>query len=685
MKYLQQLNQKQKEGVRSNHQRTLLLAGAGSGKTRVLTRRIIKHIVEDNIPKSKILALTFTNKAAREMKERLDDLMIENEIPAGGGTVFAGTFHSFCVRVLQKNYMYASLSKGFSILDPDGQKSVMRDILNIAEENQTRITKKKDLPDDLKKEKLAEIKTHFKVTRAKIKEALSIIDHLKNDGIPPSGSYPYFCDLFPDSGGSEGEKLYRHYETYKHRHNMLDFNDLIIRTIIALGSSKELRIGVQSTFAAILVDEFQDTNALQIRLLKLIESPTCITTVVGDDDQSIYEWRGAKIENILNYPEHSNAKVVMLEENYRSTQTILKAANAVVKKNENRMGKNLWTSNKEGELITEYHAKSAYDEAEWVTARIAKLIQHGVKESDIAILYRNNSISSLLEIAMYKNNQSYVIHGGINFWMRKEVKAVMSFVKWLVDDNNNTAIKEALSYQGCGYGEKTHAKLTQSAMQNNTSLESEIIDYVGTGSLNKNKEAMANTIEIVQKLRAIPKMDIFTIIDSVIIHTNILKHFERKEENEKYVERYDNIQALLCIARDFAYIADCHEEFIPDSKLDAFLQSSALQIEEQTNISANQITMMTVHASKGLEFEHVIIVGMDDGVFPSFSAINRDYFEEERRLAYVAITRAMKTLAITTSPHRAGRPPMEPSRFLGDIPNACKVKVSREKSQKPWF
>ncbi len=685
MKYLEHLNERQREGVTSSHQRTLLLAGAGSGKTRVLTRRIIKHIVADKIPKSRILALTFTNKAANEMKERVEELLEANDVERGDGAVFTGTFHSFCVRVLQKNYMYANLTKTFSILDPDAQKSVLTDALNVSEEKKLKSLKNLGCEPEELAERTQKVKFHFKTLKSKVRASLSIIDELKNEGIPPKASWPYFVDLFPESLGKQGEALYRLYETYKQKHNMLDFNDLIIRTIIALSSHKEMRVGIQSTFSAILVDEFQDTNSLQIRLLELIQSPECITTVVGDDDQSIYEWRGAKIENILDYPKKANAKVVKLEENYRSTKTILKSANAVVRHNENRLGKDLWTSNVKGDPIDIYRAKSPFEEAEWIAGKIAHLVQHGAKPSDIAILYRSNSISGQIEVAMHKNNQSYTIHGGINFWMRKEVKAVMSFVRWLVDPNNTAAIKEALSYQECGYGERTHAKLLHESSENSITLEQALIDHASSGTTNKNKTAIRQTLDIIAELRTISKMDVVSIIEKIVIQTNILSHFQKREDSEKYDERHGNIHELLYIASNFAYVDNSHQDFIPDNKLEAFLQSCALQVEHKEKEGLDKITMMTVHASKGLEFEHVIIAGLEEGTFPSFAALSRDYLEEERRLCYVAITRAMKSLSITSSAYRAGRPPMEPSQFLKLIPKSCKTIISRKDNQDGFF
>ncbi len=674
-KYLEGLNGKQREAVSADARKLLVLAGAGSGKTRVLTRRIVKHLLVDGFETSQILALTFTNKAAREMKERLSDLLreegLENE-----GTVFAGTFHSFCVRVLRQHHEYAGLDKNFALLDPDGQRRVMKDVFALEYEEAKKRALEKGIP-------VNRIDDIFSDIKSGLRDATSKIDYLKNIGVPPAKSAEHFFEIFP-ANPSIGAKLYQRYELYKNEFSILDFNDLIIKTIVSLSKSEQLRAGLQSTFKAILVDEFQDTNNLQFKLISLLDSGSTMITTVGDEDQLVYEWRGAEIQNILKFPESKGVHVVKLEENYRSTAKILKAANAVIKQNEQRIGKNLWTGSEGGENITVLTTSNYKEEVDWVVSHISKLVRLGCCPSDIAILYRGNALSGPLEVGLHKNKIKYDLIGGLNFWMRKEIQAAMSFVRWAYNPNDLASIHLAMTYQKCGYGERTHGSMVVDARERGVSLEDAIRNSCAEGD-GKNKVKMRKTLKIIDKLRAFNRDNVGEIIEWAVKKTDLLQVLILSEKDEsKRADRLENLNTLIEMGFDFSFVDDYHRDYVPESKLEAFLQSSDLQVADAKDNGEKRVSMMTIHASKGLEFKHVVVVGMEEMVFPSYAAFKADYFEEERRLAYVAITRAMETLVLTTTGFRVGKkPPLSPSRFLDDIPRSVRDDI-RPKKEK-WF
>lgn len=672
--YLEGLNGKQREGVRSSAKKTLILAGAGSGKTRVLTRRIVKHIVEDAISPSEILAVTFTNKAAKEMKERLANLFEENGV-ADRGKVFAGTFHSFCARVLRKHYSYANIDRNYVLLDPDGQKRIFRDL--IALDRKSALERCED------QESQHVVMAKFALINAALPSVIKVIDYLKNLGVPPAKSTAHFIKVFP-SEPELGAKLYRKYELYKNHYSMLDFNDLIIKTILAMTKHPELQRGLQDSFKAILVDEFQDTNNLQFKLISMITTNETFVTTVGDDDQLIYEWRGAEIRNILEYPDKQGVAVIKLEENYRSTNKILTAANAVIKPNELRLGKSLWTSASDGVDINVVSTSSYKSEVSWVVSHVSELVRMGVTPSDIAILYRSNSLSGPIEVGMHKSNLKYDLVGGLNFWMRKEVQAVLSFARWAFNQNDVASIQLALTCQKCGYGEKTHIALLEQSRIDGVSLEDTILGYC-EGATSDNKKKLANTVTLVRMFRQMNPEKVGELLEVICKKTEVVRYIESKEKDKsKLLDKIENINTLIGMAYDFSFVDDYHQDYVPDSRLEAFLQSSDLQVEDVKGDSSERVVMMTIHASKGLEFKHVVVVGMEEGIFPSFASIEKGYFEEERRLAYVAITRAMESLSLCSTQFRIGRkPPLQESRFLSDIPRSVIQNINLKKEK--WF
>lgn len=679
------LNPKQREAVLTQTLRTLVLAGAGSGKTRVLTHRIAKHLLHDRIPAQSVLALTFTNKAAKEMRTRLIDI-VGNEL---GSTVFAGTFHSFCHRLLRRNYSLAGLSQKFTMLNDSDQKGILSDAaLKRHESSLTEIKSKYKAGEynEAEKDRLLNIEVgHYAAVKKAIKPILSIIDALKTKGMGYQSSYLSFVmdSKVGDALAHDAVALFKEYEDFKNKHSMLDFNDLLIKAILLLKEFSDLRNGLKDQFKAILVDEFQDTNTLQFAILKLILSPTCLLTVVGDEDQLIYEWRGAEIENILGFSKAKETNLIILDQNYRSTKTILAAANNVIARNEQRIGKNLWTENETGELINVHFSDNPFQEAEYVAEKVHQLHQQGVSLNDIVILYRNNSVSSMLERAFHQYRISSVVEGGVGFWARKEVKFVMAYLKWANDPSNALAIKHALSMRKCGYGDKTHLKLMQAVEKGDMTLEQALYAHCKKGAKSKNKELVLETIKLVERVRtAYNTNGLSAAIQHIINKSNVLEYFENlhKGDKEKYEERYMNIMAVLDVARTFKN--DTLHDEVQLEDIEAFISSADLQINASKKEVGESVSMMTIHTSKGLEYKFVFLVGADQGFFPSFRNIEEDRLEEERRLAYVAITRAMKKLYITTSKTRLDKSTAGLSEFIRDIDDRWKMHT---KSNRAWF
>lgn len=667
--YLQNLNPKQKLAVLANSLDTLVLAGAGSGKTRVLTRRIVKHIRLDLIDPSAVMALTFTNKAAKEMTERVAELLSSDLALQ----VFTGTFHSFCARFLRKNHALINLSQSFEIIDDSEQKQILKDIVLVQEDKRINDIKSIGKSEGKSKEQIAEevnkAKEYFKDIISIVSPTLMVINALKNKGLGPSASEPYFA-MQPNIGCyvDEAVNLFKQYEIVKHKDSKLDFNDLIIKSILILKKHADVREGIRAKFKAILVDEYQDTNALQSLLLKLIRHPKALFTAVGDEDQLVYEWRGAEIKHILNYSKAENVNVIILDQNYRSTKTILGAANDVIKENDERIGKNLWTSNLKGDPIEVVFTESPFEEADYIAKKIKERTLKGESLNDFTILCRNRAITSIIEKAFHKYGITATIVGGTSFWAKIEVKAMVNYMKWAANPNNATSIRGILGLIKCGYGDKTHLGLVEKASQNRTSVEVELQKYCATGKPSENKSKVAKQLEFVRLLRVIyKKYGLKRLVKTIALHSGLKEFFEKTEmDKEKFNERTLCMEAVLELANE--YENDTLRDEVPLDDLNAFIASTDLQIEASKNSSGkDSVKMMTIHASKGLEFKNVILAGADEGVFPSFRAIEEDNLEEERRLAYVAITRARKKLYITTSKFRFNKPTLGLSQFVFSI------------------
>ncbi|CAH7352385.1 ATP-dependent DNA helicase UvrD/PcrA [Vibrio chagasii] len=668
------LNSKQEAAVRSVNSRLLVLAGAGSGKTRVLVHRIARHINVDGFDSSEILALTFTNKAAREMAKRAAKLVGLD----AGRNLFAGTFHSFCARFLFKNYGLAGLDKNIEIMDTADQRSLMGQIILGWEDEELQkvraAAKAGAISSDEKDERIDGLKEVFGESRKLIRPILEVIDDLKNNMLGVNQAYDAFCNA-PKVGGGAAEfalKLYKAYEEHKSFHSQLDFNDLILKTISVLQKDEDLRSGVQARFKAVLVDEYQDTNTAQDTLFCLLISPQTMVTVVGDEDQLIYGWRGAQIHNILEFDKRHRSATVVLDQNYRSTSNILSAANHVIKNNKERKGKTLWTAASDGDLLNLNRFHSSFDEARFVSGEVSKLLNAGVEPNEIALLYRTNSISSLLERFLTQERIKHILYGSVGFWGRVETKHVLSYLKWICNENSQLAMKSALSKAKVGYGDKTHIKLSKLAKEAGVPLEVAVIDYAKAGKVTANKRKLQDVVEFVQSAREeFAENGLWAVVQMVVDKSGIKDYYKSTEkDHDVYLERYENIMGVVDLAKMF--VNDSLEDGeLQQNDLEAFITSADLQVKvnEDKDVK-NSISLMTLHASKGLEFPYVFIVGADEGVFPSKRSIEKNDLEEERRLMYVGLTRGMKKVYVTTCGERITGATLGLSQFIREIPKS---------------
>lgn len=670
------LNNKQASAVESNSDRLLVLAGAGSGKTRVLVHRIARHVAVDGFAPNQVLALTFTNKAAKEMAERTGKLIGSKD----SSQLFTGTFHSFCARLLFKNFALAGLNKNIQILEPSDQRALMAQILLGWEEDVIADKKKAAKNEGLTKDEIDSIvdgvKEHYSELKKLIRPILDVVDDLKNSLLGINQAMEAFIRSEKIGAGAANFafSLYSAYEEYKEEHSMLDFNDLIIKVVNMLKANPDFAEAVQDRFKAILVDEYQDTNIAQEALLSLICGKDTMLTVVGDEDQLIYSWRGARIHNILTFEQRHQADIVVLDQNYRSTSNILDAANAVIKKNNERKGKNLWTESKSGELIDVHQFWNAFEEATFVADKVRAMIRIGIEPSDIAILYRNNSISSLLEKTLTQNNTQYILYGGVGFWGRVETKHVLAYLKWISFDNSQLAIKQVLSKAKVGYGDKTHVKLTKIANDGGLSLEEAILHFALKGSRTDNKRRLVDTIEFVRDVRQeFLERGLLAAVQMLVDKSGIKDYYKNVEkDHEVYLERYENIMSVVDLAKMF--VNDSLEDGeLQQNDLEAFITSADLQVKanEEKDVRKS-VSLMTLHASKGLEYPIVFMVGADEGIFPSRANIENDDLEEERRLMYVGLTRGMNKVIVTHSKMRLQKPTMGLSQFIHDIPSHLK-------------
>lgn len=634
MDYISGLNDRQKEAVLYGEGPLLILAGAGSGKTRVLTHRIAYLIEERGVLPYNILAITFTNKAANEMKERVKSLIGDKL-----DDLWIGTFHSICVRILRRYIDRLGYSSSFVIYDSYDQKTVVKEC--IKELNLDRETYKE-------------------------RSILSTISSLKNTMVTPD---EYINENYNSFYNRNVGEIYALYEKKLKSNNGLDFDDLILKAIELLKNNSDVLEYYQRKFRYIFVDEYQDTNKAQYQLVNLLSQKYKNLCVVGDPDQSIYMWRGADISNILDFEEDfKGAQVIILEQNYRSTKNILEAANSVIKNNYDRKDKALWTTNDEGEPIVVKMTSDEREEGDFVAENIEKLIhEEGYSPNDFAILYRTNAQSRIFEEIFMRRNIPYKIVGGLKFYDRKEVKDIIAYLRLIQNPLDDVSLKRIINVPKRGIGNVTIEKVEQYAAQRGESLYSALLDVEEIPGLSKRAENnLKNFTTMINKFLAMKEiLELKDFVEEVVNNTGYIRELELDDTVES-TTRIENIQEFVSVAVDFEFKN-------PDGTLEDFLADvSLLSDVDKTEDDFASVTLLTVHSAKGLEFPVVFLVGMEEGLFPIARAMEvESELEEERRLCYVAITRAKKQLFISHANMRTiyGNTNLcIPSSFLKEIP-----------------
>lgn len=632
------LNEPQREAVLHADGPLLILAGAGSGKTRVLTHRIAYLIEELGVNPWNILAITFTNKAAGEMRQRVDNL-----VGFGSESIWVSTFHSMCVRILRRFIDRLGYDSRFTIYDTDDQKTLMK-----------AVCKKVDIDTKQFKERML----------------LSVISSAKNEMILPE-------EFELNAGGDFAQlkiaKVYREYEAQLKANNALDFDDLLVKTVQLLQTQPDVRENYQERFRYIMVDEYQDTNTVQFKLVSLLAGKYRNLCVVGDDDQSIYKFRGANIRNILDFEkEYPDAKVIKLEQNYRSTGNILNAANGVIRNNKGRKNKTLWTANGEGEKISLRQFDTVYDEAEFIAEDIKKEVRDGASYNDNAVLYRTNAQSRLLEEKFIAMNIPYKIVGGINFYARREIKDILAYLKTVDNGQDDLSVRRIINVPKRGIGLTTINRIQEAADERGISfyealLAPEMIPGVGRSA--SKLDSFAALIEYFKGQAE--KESLTDLLNEILDMTGYAQNLEADDEIDAE-SRLQNIEELLNKAA--AYEEDC-EDRDEKATLSGFLEEVALVADiDSLEEDQDYVVLMTLHSAKGLEFPHVYLAGMEDGLFPSYMTITGDdpeELEEERRLCYVGITRAEQKLTLTCARKRMVRGETQYnriSRFVSEIP-----------------
>lgn len=626
------LNDRQKLAVTlETDKNSLILAGAGSGKTRVLTYRIAHLIINNNLNAANILAVTFTNKAANEMKVRLETLLKRPVM-----NMWIGTFHSIAHRLLRIHHNEAKLTANFQILDAQDQLRLVKKII-------------KELSID--------------ESKFQPKKVQWFINNQKDEGkrakdIDPE--YNYFL--------KQAVKIYEKYESYCNREGLVDFAELLLKAHELLRDNKDLLELYQNKFKHILVDEFQDTNQIQYAFIRLLYGKNNSVFCVGDDDQSIYGWRGAKIENILKY-ETDFAPVIMirLEQNYRSSANILKASNALISNNKDRLGKSLWTADKDGDLIDVYDATSDLDEANYVAQTIEEYLTSGGSLVDLAVLYRTNAQSRVIEDALIKRQIAYTIYGGMRFFDRAEIKNALCYLRMVVNPNDNQAFERIVNFPTRGIGNQSINKITTFANKNNTSY------WLASKNIAPNlapraKNAILSFINLIEEItNDVINLELAQKIEHIIKASSLLS-FYNNDKTDVIKSKVKNLEELIIAANQYKHEDDGIDKtlgFLTLTTLDSDIKSSEKD-------DSKRVKLMTIHAAKGLEFQEVFLIGMEEDLFPSIqSKDDPNQISEERRLCYVAMTRAMRRLHLSYAEkrfHRGQTYFSYPSRFIQEIP-----------------
>lgn len=630
------LNEQQREAVYHTDGPLLILAGAGSGKTRVLTHRIAYLMEEKKVNPWNILAITFTNKAAGEMRERVDKL-----VGSGSESIWVSTFHSTCVRILRRHIDRLGYDNHFTIYDSDDQKTLMKEIcksLNI----DTKVYKERAL--------------------------LAAISSAKDEILTP-GEYEDRAE--GDYGRQRIAKVYWEYEKQLKANNALDFDDLLLKTVQLFQTQPDVLEYYQERFRYIMVDEYQDTNTVQFKFISLLASKYRNLCVVGDDDQSIYKFRGANIQNILNFEkEYEDAKVVKLEQNYRSTGNILNAANAVIRHNAGRKDKTLWTDNGDGDRLRVRQFYTAFDEAEFIAEDIKTEVRQGLAFNGCAVLYRTNAQSRLLEEKFVASNIPYKIVGGINFYARREIKDLLCYLKTIDNGQDDLAVRRIINVPKRGIGLTTINRVQESAASRGIGFYQALQGVDLIPNIGRAASKLDSFVALVEYFKGRAREEsISKLMEEILEMTAYIETLEA-EDKEDAEARIQNIDELL--SKIVSYEEACAEAGEKPT-LSEFLEEVAL-VADIDSLDENQdyVVLMTLHSAKGLEFPHVYLAGMEDGLFPSAMCIDDpEELEEERRLCYVGITRAQQKLTVSCARQRMIRGEIrfhQVSRFLGEIP-----------------
>jgi DNA helicase-2/ATP-dependent DNA helicase PcrA len=646
------LNDKQREAVAAPLENLLVLAGAGSGKTRVLVHRIAWLMSVEQASPFSIMSVTFTNKAAAEMRGRIEELMMGS---ASG--MWNGTFHGICHRILRAHYLDAKLPEDFQIIDSDDQQRLLK-----------RLIKAQNLDEK----------------QWPARQVSWWINGKKDEGLRPS-----HIDAYHDPVTKTYLQLYTAYQEACDRAGLVDFAEILLRAHELLRDNKFVREHYQARFKHILVDEFQDTNNIQYAWLRMMAGPDCHVMIVGDDDQSIYGWRGAKVENIEKFTlEFPSVNTIRLEQNYRSTKTILEASNTLIANNTERMGKELWTDGNVGDPISVYSAYNELDEARFAVNKIKEWQENGGALNDAAMLYRNNAQSRVLEEALIQAGLPYRIYGGMRFFERQEIRDALSYLRLMANRNDDAAFERVVNTPTRGLGDKTLETIRRAARDRGCTMWEASLAMLDEQVLpGRAAGALSRFVELITALEDDTlEMPLHEQTDHVIKYSGLFAMYEQ-EKGEKSKARIENLEELVTATRQFEKPEEAEEM----SLLTAFLTHAALEAGEgQADEFEDAVQLMTLHSAKGLEFPLVFMVGVEEGMFPSqMSAEEAGRLEEERRLCYVGMTRAMQKLYITYAEMRRlyGQDKYhKPSRFIRELPETCldevrmKAQVSRPSS-----
>ena len=649
MSIYDRLNEQQKKGVFTTEGPVLLLAGAGSGKTGVITHRIA-HLIDDcDVNSYNILAITFTNKAAREMRERVDDL-----VGCGADAAWIMTFHAACVRILRRFIDRLGYGTNFTIYDTDDQKSLMKEVC-----------KSMDVDTKVYKEKML----------------LSRISAAKDELVTPDEMYTRANNDYTQMRIAE---VYRVYEERLKKNNAVDFDDIINLTVELFEKNDDVLDYYQERFKYIMVDEYQDTNTAQFKLVSLLARKYHNLCVVGDDDQSIYKFRGANIRNILNFKEYfPEAEIIKLEQNYRSKSNILDAANAVIKNNSGRMDKSLWTEQDAGDKIAFNVYETGYAEAEGIAFGIEKNINDGYAYNDCAILYRTNAQSRAIEEKLLGHNIPYRIYGGINFYSRKEIKDILAYLKTIDNGMDEIAVRRILNVPKRGIGATSVGKIQAYADEQNIGFYEALKQAEDIPGLGRSASKITPFTDLIRLFRAeLHELSIVRLINDIIEKTGYMDYLAENDSPEEVEERRANIDELISKAATY-------EDGEETPTLSGFLEEVALVADiDNMDDNNNVVSLMTLHSAKGLEFPIVYLAGMEDGFFPSYMCIDSDdpsELEEERRLCYVGITRAKQKLIMSAAKVRMVRGEThmnKVSRFISEIPAELMVNSTQGPAHK---